>query len=163
MDNIQLQTTIAFSERLRDLLKSHKINRSDFSRGIQRSLPSISHYITEDTRPTVDAVIRMCEIFGVSADFLVLGRENRGLLPLNADTSSFADRLARAIKYKGIRKNELARKINRSPQAITRYIQGTSIPAFDVLARIAENLTVSLDYLLMNRGKGELPPQIKNS
>ncbi|GAU08109.1 helix-turn-helix domain-containing protein [Desulfoplanes formicivorans] len=72
-----------------------------------------------------------------------------------ANQNSFAFRLRKARESIGITQKELAKKIGVVPNSVQNY-EGGTFPKGDVVAKIAEALNVSTDWLLS--GKEELAP-----
>lgn len=63
---------------------------------------------------------------------------------------SFAQRLTFLRENKGLKKKELADILNVSAPCITQYENGSSMPGFDILWRISQLFSVSIDYLIGN-------------
>ena len=64
----------------------------------------------------------------------------------------FCDRLRTLIKSIGISQRELAKKIGCTEVTISRYITGERVPSATVVVKIANALSVSVDYLIGNKG-----------
>lgn len=65
------------------------------------------------------------------------------------DTSKvFQERLRKARELRQLNQVELAAKARLQPSAISHFETGTRQPSFDNLRRLADALTVSIDYLL---------------
>ncbi len=60
----------------------------------------------------------------------------------------FGDRLAELLKSKGITQKKLAEKAGVTEAAMSHYIKGDRVPRTAVLARIAENLETTSEYLM---------------
>ena len=60
----------------------------------------------------------------------------------------FAERLKQVRLAKGLKGPQLAEKISVSKAAISQFESGKSRPCLDVLARLADALDVSVDFLL---------------
>lgn len=67
----------------------------------------------------------------------------------------FAERLARARSAKGVSKHELEELSGLSRGAIKAYERGTTLPRIDSLAKLAEALGVSINWLAY----GNHPPK----
>ena len=65
-----------FVERLKELI-DEKCNGSqkEFSLQTQIPAPTVNHWLTRDIKPTYVQIIKICDTFQISADYL-LGREN---------------------------------------------------------------------------------------
>jgi transcriptional regulator with XRE-family HTH domain len=61
---------------------------------------------------------------------------------------SFGNRLSDLRKKKGWTQEELAKKLNVSPQAVSKWEKDVSLPDVGLLASIASILDTSIDYLL---------------
>lgn len=68
------------------------------------------------------------------------------------DTLEFGRMLKRLREDRGISRREFATLCDSSPKTIFKYEQGKMIPRVDSLARIAEVLGVTLDYLVKGGG-----------
>lgn len=60
----------------------------------------------------------------------------------------FKDRLLQLRKEKNMSREELAKKLNLSYSAISKYETGARTPDDDIKKKIAEYFNVSLDYLM---------------
>ena len=59
----------------------------------------------------------------------------------------FPERLASAIKQKGVKKSALARAVGVTPGNLSRYLNGTIVPRHSVMLVLAKELSVPLNYL----------------
>lgn len=75
---------------------------------------------------------------------------------MNAERSAFALRLEQALKNKGITQKELAARAGVTEAAMSHYIKGDRTPRSSVLARIADALGTTSDYLMAGTPKNEL-------
>lgn len=66
---------------------------------------------------------------------------------------SFADNLQSIRKEKKLSQEELAEKIGVSRQAISKWEQGSGYPETEKLLTLAQELNVSLDYLMLGEIK----------
>ena len=62
--------------------------------------------------------------------------------------STFSERLAKLMALRGLTQKELAAKANITESAISYYVKGLRTPSGEILARIAETLSTTTDYLL---------------
>ncbi len=76
-------------------------------------------------------------------------------------TASFPERLRRLRRERDWSQGQLANKIGIDIQRISKYERGISSPPLEVLACIAQILSVSVDYLLM--GKSSKTEKLKNA
>lgn len=57
-------------------------------------------------------------------------------------------RLIEAIKLSGIKKTELAEKLNIKPPTVSQYLSGRAMPALDTFANLCAVLDVDPSYIL---------------
>lgn len=62
--------------------------------------------------------------------------------------SVFGDSLRKAREEKGLSQAELAEKAGLQPSAISHFESGRRSPSFDNLKRLADSLSVTVDFLL---------------
>lgn len=60
----------------------------------------------------------------------------------------FAERLLIALRRRKMLQRDLAKALNMSQRAISKYVTGESLPPADRLGQIADVLNVSADWLL---------------
>ncbi len=65
---------------------------------------------------------------------------------------SLTTRLKVALSLKGWRRNRLAEETGLSANTITRVLNGKHEPTMDTLAKLAQALEVSIDWLLDDKG-----------
>lgn len=68
-------------------------------------------------------------------------------------SEKFGDRMMQACKENGLFREELAKKIGTSGPIVGRYERGDMMPSVEIATKIADALTVSLDFLV---GKSSL-------
>jgi transcriptional regulator with XRE-family HTH domain len=61
---------------------------------------------------------------------------------------SFGERLRKAREDRGLSQGELGQKAGLQPSAISHFESGRRSPSFDNLRRLADALSVTLDFLL---------------
>lgn len=59
----------------------------------------------------------------------------------------FTDIIVELMKQEGLSQKELAEKINVTEASMSRYIKGERIPRIDVLVKLANVFSVSIEYL----------------
>ena len=76
--------------------------------------------------------------------------ESRGALPL----ATFSERLIQLRKEKRLSQEALAKKLEIGSRAYQYYESGERLPRLDVLLKLADFFSVSLDYLA---GRSDTP------
>lgn len=66
---------------------------------------------------------------------------------------TFGQRFSRLRKAKGLRQEDIAEKINISPQAVSKWENDISLPDITILSELSDLLGVSLDELLGKESK----------
>jgi transcriptional regulator with XRE-family HTH domain len=61
---------------------------------------------------------------------------------------NFGDRLRKVRESKGLNQAQLAEKSGLQPSAVSHFEMGRRSPSFDNLKRLADALSVTIDYLL---------------
>lgn len=77
--------------------------------------------------------------------------------------TTFGDNLKQARNNKGFSQGELAKLIEMHSTHISRYERNLANPTIEVVKKIAENLDVSVDYLIYGEGKEKARNQIEDS
>jgi len=65
---------------------------------------------------------------------------------------NFQEKLTNLMKDKNISQKELAKRIGIDETAMSRYVNGSRTPRIDILANLARELDVTIEYLV---GEGE--------
>jgi transcriptional regulator with XRE-family HTH domain len=73
----------------------------------------------------------------------------------SSDWAGVVERLNLAFKQTDWSISELARRAGSSQPAISEYLAGTQVPGAAVLLRIADELKISLDWLMRDEGPAE--------
>lgn len=64
------------------------------------------------------------------------------------ETETFANRLQSVMKEKTVSRSTLAEILGVSPQQVSNYMTGVSLPDYKCLYKVATALNISADYLL---------------
>lgn len=71
-----MMSTNAMMNRVKMLLEQRQMSQSSFAREIGVSPQTLSAWFSGRNAPSVDAVVRMCVVLGVSPSWLITGRED---------------------------------------------------------------------------------------
>lgn len=74
-----------FAVRLKELRGTR--NQADFARMLGVKTAAYGHYETGRTQPSIDVIVRIITITGVSADWLLGTTEEKGIKNLRAETA----------------------------------------------------------------------------
>ncbi|HBQ26883.1 MAG TPA: hypothetical protein DD791_10860 [Syntrophomonas sp.] len=61
--------------RIRDLMKKHNVNATTLTAETGLAKSAISDWKAGRSKPSTDAVLKITEFFGVSTDYILLGKE----------------------------------------------------------------------------------------
>ena len=75
--------------------------------------------------------------------------------------SIFSERLAKLMSLRNLTQKELAEKTNITESAISYYVKGARTPSGEILARMAENLSTTTDFLLGRTEDYDVPTENK--
>lgn len=149
-----------YQERMKEIRTYHDIKQKDFAKILNISPYTYSHYETGDATIPIKHLIKFCDYFRVSLDYILKFSNN---LKYNHSNSSF-DILKSSTRLKEIRKQnkltqkDLAKQINIAQTMITEYEKGHFLISLPSLYTICKNYNISADYLL---GKIDYPKHIK--
>jgi len=76
-------------------------------------------------------------------------------------TSTFSDRLRRAIEQSGIGVNDLNRMLGKKPGYLSNTMARDSMPAADVVLELARHLKVRFEWLV--KGEEPMQPPLENA
>lgn len=91
-----------FMNRLRDLREDRDLRQVDVSEAVGIDQRTLSNYETGKTNPDSFAIIKLCDFYNVSADYL-LGRDFNG----NSTKDEIIDRLEKVQKEISIIMNDI--------------------------------------------------------
>lgn len=75
--------------------------------------------------------------------------------------SIFSERLAKLMSIRGLSQKEVAARTNITESAISYYVKGVRTPSGEILARLAECLSTTTDYLLGRTDFYDVPSESK--
>lgn len=65
-----------FSERIKELRIAHNLTLREVALSIGMSLMAYAHYEHGDRQPSIETIIKLCDLYGVSADYLIGRSDN---------------------------------------------------------------------------------------
>lgn len=75
---------------------------------------------------------------------------------------SFQEKLVELMEERGMNQKELASKIGIDEAAMSRYVNGSRTPRIDILANLAKEFDVSIEYLIGEEEKEYKYGEIRN-
>jgi len=76
---------------------------------------------------------------------------------------TFGQRLSELISDRGMKQGDFAKQINASPAFLSNIIKGVKKPGLDFLFRLVNHYGVSLDWLVLNKGRMNGGAEINSS
>lgn len=136
-----------FSEILSDLIMQKNLSLRKIAKEIGISSSQMSRY-TKSILPTIDVAVKIANYFNCSLDYLCgLNDKNIYNFNLNYDMSKFLPRYYELLKENNTTHWKFCKKYGRNESEIRRWKNG-EIPRLYSIIFIAENLGVSIDYLV---------------
>ena len=99
-----------FGYRLRELRENKNLTQTQVARRLNLSKTTISGYENNIKTPSLDVLVKLSILYGVSADY-ILGLENRKLLPIDGLTMDQEEIVKVLIReFRGLNKKGAAVK-----------------------------------------------------
>jgi transcriptional regulator with XRE-family HTH domain/DNA-binding SARP family transcriptional activator len=166
--NFQKIDRIAFSfgQCLIDLLKQKNISQARLIQELAINESTILQYIKGNKAPTYDNICKIADYFDVSvkyllkqatkddADLLELAHVSKVPLEIIAplmdhNTVSFShQRLQDLLRQKDLSQSQLRQKLGLERLLFAKYINGTTVPPYEIVTKIADYFDVSPEYFL---------------
>ena len=149
-----------YRDRLKNLRLEKGLLQKDLAKILDISEISYTHYESEYFIMPLRYLIKMCDYFDVSLDYL-LEFSNRKLynnLKKECDSEKFSLRLKNFRKENNITQAKLAKVLNTTQSAIANYEKGTNFINTPFLYMICKKYNISADYLL---GRIDEPKDLK--
>lgn len=134
--------------RIEELIEERNIDVETLAKNIGlNNSTMIYNWIDEKYFPSKAYLIKMCDYFACSCDYL-LGRTDDYSAVKTKNVVEFKDQLKKLLKSKNISKYKLAKdaKINKS-NVYSWFTKNTS-PTTDMIVKIADHFNVSVDELI---------------
>ena len=129
--------------------------------GLKKS--PLTDWKNQKSSPTLEQFKKMCEIFAISPTYLLYGSDKYSI-PTNAEWetdpsdhesnppfSNVGLRIAQRIKELGLKQSDICDKIGLSTTALSQYCSGARIPDTASLYKIANALSVSMEWILTGK------------
>lgn len=136
-----------FAERLSELIFDAGTNPTNLSLELGLANATISHYTTGRYLPTVEITIRLADYFHCTTDYL-LGIDEENHAREFKTCPPFGKRLLAVCEHFKISRYKLRQLTGISETAMRYWIKGKTNPSIDNVAKIAEKLNCSVDFVL---------------
>lgn len=133
-------------QRIAEECQKHNINGTQLASLLGLKKSPMTDWKNDKSNPTVDQLAKMCEIFAVSADYLISGYEH-------TLTAGQHEGLLNRIKYlceiNNTKLRPLEEELGLGNGTISQW--ANSSPSCDNILKIATYFNVSVDWLLTGR------------
>lgn len=162
MDNI--------GDRIRYLRELYNLTQQQFSdkSGVQRG--NMSRYEKNQVKPSADAIIAICQHFGVSADWLLTGKEPttksdvQPLLSINPteELHTLGERIRYLRTERGLSMAALGKYIDASSSNISDWENDKTSPSSKALLSLSQYFNVSADWILTGKEYATITERNRN-
>ena len=135
-----------FAIILKCLLMKNRVKQCDLATQTGISSATISNYIKGKSFPTSKNISLIADFLGISPKTFFEGSE-KYIEDNDLNKNVFQKNIAHLIREKGILQNDLAKAINVSRQTINYYVNGKQYPTDEVMEKIAEYFSTSVEAL----------------
>ena len=138
-----------FKERLNEFMILQNVNTPKLAKLLNVSDTALNGLKRGAHYPSTEILYALITYFNCSADYLLglsddYPEEKRYPLP----TSDFASRFNKILKETGVTQYRLTKEGNFSGNLLYKWLHGQSLPSTANLIKLANFLSVSVDYLL---------------
>lgn len=134
------------SEILEDLIVESGLSLRKIGKECSVSASQLSSYL-QGSIPTIDVAVRICNFFNCSLDYLCGLSDERKCSKKEYDLSKFLPRYQEVLKENKITHWKFCKENDISESCIRHWKYG-QIPKLETVIKIAEKLSVSIDYLV---------------
>lgn len=147
---------MSINQRIIEIRQNSKMNKSEFARAIKMDNSRLGKIEKGEATPSLNEVIKISEIFNVSADYILKGTEQPKETTIVKDQEieynpnhSFGQKLERFLDSKGLTITEFANSIEWSRGSIHNYLSGSSNPSYEFLIAFSQKYPeIDLDFFL---------------
>lgn len=153
-----------FGDKLRYLRRSHRLTQADLARWLVLvSQSHISYLEAHRKTPSLELVLRVADVFGVTTDYLLRDTIPVELIPLPAATPAtnadaepqvrlLGDKLYALRRQRTWTQWDVAQRLPSTTQAHISFLEaGRKAPSPDLVLQLAEVFGVTTEYLLRDR------------
>ncbi len=139
-----------YKDRLKTLRLEKGLLQKDLANIINISEISYTHYESEYFIMPLKYLIKMCDYFNVSLDYLFKFSDNETYNDMKKEYESkiFSLRFKNFRKENNITQVKLAKVLNTTQSAIANYEKGTNFINTPFLYTVCKKYNISADYLL---------------
>lgn len=136
-----------FAERLEELMFYAGVNGLELSENTGIDESNIYKYLNAVWLPSCAAAVKLADYFECTLDFL-FARDSMNKAMQFAKCPPFPARLKEVIAESGMTKKQFIEKCGVSEAVFYRWLNGKRQPTADSIARLAEGIGHSMDYIV---------------
>ncbi len=146
--NILTENTTIFTENFTDLFIKTNFNKTKFANEVGIKHSQIEHYL-QGTIPTIKSVVKICDYFNCSIDYMVGLNNNFKYenMKQRYTSNSFYPEYQRLLKINHTNHFRLSKNNLVTETSLSSWKRGC-LPKFEVLINIAYELGGSIDKML---------------
>ncbi len=134
-----------FAEVLFELLKKYNITLQKLAEDLNISKGRLSLYLNGKNNPSLLNLLKICEYFDVSLDYITARSDK--MTTLSRNKLNFIARLYQLMKEFQISKYKLAKHLQFNYANFYKWDNG-AMPSLENLIKLADYFCVSIDYLV---------------
>ena len=143
-----------FAVILKCMLAKNKITQSDLAKMTGLSEATITHYVKGKTTPSQTNIDKIANALNISPRAFY-GDIDEFAPYLNQTETIFSQKINSLLNERGLSQEQLAKEIGVSRQTVNYYVNGKSLPTSDVLIKIAEFFSVTVESLFATQTEKE--------
>ncbi len=139
-----------YNERMKYIREENNLYQKDIAKILNISPFTYSHYETKDTIIPLVQLIKFCDYFNISLDYIFgfTNQKQYNNSKKNIDKSLIYTRNKEMRKENKLTQVKLATILNTSQSVIANYEKGKTLIALPFLYTICQKYKISTDYLL---------------
>lgn len=137
--------------RIKQLRKENNLTQMELAKRLNMSDAIITMYENGKRTPSIEALVKLSQIFNCSVDYLLgIDDEEKDMPRKTEFKKSLGRRLRNLREQNDMTQDELGEKLNLSSKTISSFETGYNEPDGETLVMLANMYNVSTDYLLGN-------------
>lgn len=142
-----MESIISFLDTMKELMEDNKLSVNQFALRIGCDKAAIRRWQYKMYLPDPDSVIKICNSFNISADYLFGLSDDKEYIKQVCE-NTFYERYAKIRDARGCSDYLVSKKCNIRDSAISKWKAIKKFPTTDSLIKLAGFFHCRLDYLL---------------
>lgn len=142
-----MNKSVGFAERLSEMMTEHGINAPALADVLKTDRSNITRYLRAEQSPYFELFVKMIDFFVISADYM-LGISDYSPSEGFKKAKPFAEQLRLVMQGAKVTQYRMEKDLHISGSVMYRWLNGQSLPTVESLAKLAEYMDCSVDFLL---------------